>query len=79
MQRDECHGSWNRSHTSLTTYFKLFFRGHRLSGSVIDGHGVSGQPMLFLQLSVEQVQGWGEEEKREIGCVNRRGYGEWNR
>ena len=55
--------------TSLTTYFKLFFRGNRLSGSVIDGHGVSGQPMFFLQLSVEQVQGWERRRRKEKSVV----------
>lgn len=64
MQRNKVE---EESHTPLKTYFKLFFWGHSLSGSVIDGHGMSGQPVLFLQLSIEQIQSW---ERRRVHNVN---------
>ena len=35
------------------TYLKLFFWQYSCSGSVVYGHGMSGQPMFFFQLGIQ--------------------------
>ena len=44
-------------------HLKLLLCRHRLCGPVVDGHGVSGQPVVLLQLGIEQVQGCGGDRE----------------
>ena len=45
-----------RRHSCTVYYLQLLFSRHCLGGSVVDGHSVSGQPVLLLKFGIQEIE-----------------------